>query len=56
MHALRVISLKHRHIVAMSMTLLQLPNSVVIIAVIRSAFVETLESERFRRYAVKGVS
>ena len=48
MHALHVITLKHCHIVAMGMTLLQLPNSVVNIADIRCAFVETLASERFR--------
>ena len=56
MHALHVITLKHCHIVAMGMTLLQLPNSVINIADIRSAFNKTLASERFRRNAVDGAT
>ena len=49
-YALHIITLKHCHIVAAGMTLLQLP--LVSIADIRSAFVETLVSERFRRITI----
>ena len=52
MHALHAITLKHCHIVAMGMTLLQLPNSLINIADIRSAFDKTLVSELFRRNTV----
>ena len=56
MHALHAITLKHCHIVAMGMTIFQLPNShVIIIADIRSAFDKTLASERFRRNAIDNV-
>ena len=54
MHALYVITLKHCQIVAMGMTLLQLPNSVIIIADIRSAFDKTLASEHFSWNAIGG--
>ena len=54
-HALHVITLKHCHIVAMGMTLLQLPNSVINIADNRSAFNKTLASECFCRNAIDGV-
>ena len=43
-------------IVAMGMTLLQLPNSVINIADITSALDESLASQRFRRKAVNGAS
>lgn len=52
--ALHVIILKHCHIVAMGITLLQLSNSAVNIGDIRSAFVETLASEHFCRNPVDG--
>ena len=56
MHALHVISLKHCHIVAMGVTLLQLPNSLssTYIVAISSAFVKTLASERFHWKVVDG--
>ena len=56
MHALHVITLKHCHIVAKGMNLLQLPNSLssTYIADIRSAFNKTLVSERFRWSAIHG--
>ena len=53
MHAC-IITLKHCYIVVVGMTLLQLPNSDVNIADIRSAFVETLASEHFCQNAVDG--
>ena len=45
---------KHCHIVTMDMTLLPLPNSVINIADVRSAFDKTLASERLRRNVVNG--
>ena len=52
MNDLYVITLKHCHIVAMGMTLLQLPNSVINIADITRPFHKTLASEYFRCNAV----
>ena len=61
MHALHVITLKHCHIVAMGMTLLQLPNSLLLTKLTlevllikhwrQSAFAETLSTTRRSREA-----
>ena len=54
MHALHVITLKHCHIVAMGMTLLQLRNSVINTADIswdKSTFAETPSTARHSREA-----